>query len=366
MAGDLTLRRLLGPVVAMLALAVGLGPTVGTSEEPSPHGAPPDLLAYADDDGHWQPVRSAGDWQLRRQQILQRMQEVMGPLPGDDRRVPLDVQVESVEELPDVWIRKVTLAVEPGDRLPAYLVVPKGLSAKAPAAICLHPTSQPLGKAVALGRGPLPNRGYAMELARRGYVTVAPDYPNMGEYQFDPYAHGYVSATMKGIWNHMRAVDLLQSLDEVDGRRIVAIGHSLGGHNSLFLAAFDVRIRAVVTSCGFCAFGRYYGGDLTGWSHAGYMPRIASDYGKDPKRMPFDFPEVLAAIAPRPVFVSAPLGDDNFDVAGVRACVEAVRPVYALLGADSGIEARYPEGGHDFPDSVRQAAYAFLDAAVEP
>jgi cephalosporin-C deacetylase-like acetyl esterase len=48
---------------------------------------------------------------------------------------------------------------------------------------------------------------------------------------------------MKGIVNHRRAVDVLQSLPYVDRQRIGAIGHSLGGHNTLFVAAFDERIR---------------------------------------------------------------------------------------------------------------------------
>ena len=89
------------------------------------------------------------------------------------------------------------------------------------------------------------------ELAERGYVTLAPDYPYLGENKFDPYQNGYVSCTMKGIWNHMRAIDLLQSLTEVDGQRIGVIGHSLGGHNSLFLAAYDERVRCVVSCCGY-------------------------------------------------------------------------------------------------------------------
>jgi predicted dienelactone hydrolase len=47
---------------------------------------------------------------------------------------------------------------------------------------------------------------------------------------------------------------VLQSLPEVDPRRIGSIGHSLGGHNTLFVAAFDRRIKAMVTSCGFNSF----------------------------------------------------------------------------------------------------------------
>ena len=111
-------------------------------------------------------------------------------------------------------------------------------------------------------------------------------------------------------------MDLLQSLPEVDGERIGAIGHSLGGHNAMFTAAFDERIKAVVSSCGFCSFAKYYGGNLTGWTSDRYMPRIATVYGKDPKKVPFDFTDVLIAIAPRAVLAVAPVKDDNFAVEG--------------------------------------------------
>ena len=131
---------------------------------------------------------------------------------------------------------------------------------------------------------------------------------------------------MKAIYDNTRAIDLLQSLPEVDADRIGCIGHSLGGHNSLFTAVFDERIKAVVTSCGFTSFHKYKGGDLHGWTGPRYMPLIATKYNYSPDQMPFDFAEVLAAIAPRAVFVVAPLHDDNFDVDGVRDVVAAVRP----------------------------------------
>ena len=194
---------------------------------------------------------------------------------------------------------------------------------------------------------------------------MAPDYPNFGDYQIDVYARGYISATMKGIWNHIRAVDLLQSLPEVDGARLGCIGHSLGGHNSLFVAAFDERLQVVVTSCGFNSFFKYYGGDLTGWSHAGYMPRIATEYGCDPARMPFDFTEVLAALAPRRVFINAPQHDDNFDRSGVRDCLTAAGPVYDLFQASKHLVAVHPDCEHDFPPEVRQTAYAFIDETLK-
>ena len=94
------------------------------------------------------------------------------------------------------------------------------------------------------------------------------------------------------------------------------------------------------------------------------MPRIATVYGKDPGKMPFDFPEVVAALAPRPFFVNAPLHDANFEVSGVRDCMAAAKAVYKLLAAPDNLVATYPDAGHDFPPKTRDAAYAFLDKAL--
>ena len=176
---------------------------------------------------------------------------------------------------------------------------------------------------------------------------------------------GYISATMKGIYNHRRCVDLLQSLEYVDDENIGVIGHSLGGHNSLFTAAFEADLKVVVTSSGFNSFDKYYGGNLTGWSHKGYMPRIAYVYGTDPQKMPFDFTEILAAIAPRPIFINAPLRDSNFEVSGVKDAVAAARPVYQqIYDAGDHLITRYPDAGHSFPDPVREEAYEFLDRVL--
>ena len=66
-----------------------------------------------------------------------------------------------------------------------------------------------------------------------------------------------------------------------------------------------------MSSCGFCSFPTYYGGNLKGWSHNGYMPRIRTIYDLKPARMPFDFTEIVAALAPRPFLACAPIRDDN-------------------------------------------------------
>jgi hypothetical protein len=129
----------------------------------------------------------------------------------------------------------------------------------------------------------------------------------------------------------------------------------------MFVAAFDERLKCIVSNCGFCSFPRYYGGNLAGWSHKGYMPRFKDVYDLNPAQMPFDFPEVVAAFAPRPFLASAPLKDNNFDVQGVKDCIAAAEPVYALLGAKENLAANYPDCAHDFPPEVREVAYAWVD-----
>jgi hypothetical protein len=318
------------------------------------------LLVVRDASGKESPVASPADWAVRRAHILGHVQEVMGPLPGGGRRVPLDMTVVETIDEPKFVRQKITFASEPGDRVPAWLLVPKDGPARKAAVLCLHQTVA-IGKDEPVGLGGKPNLRYARELAERGFVTLAPDYPNFGEYKVDPYALGYASASMKAIWNNMRAVDLLCSRSDVDAGAIGVIGHSLGGHNAIFTALFDERLKAVVSSCGFNAFPHYYKGDLRGWSHRGYMPRILSEYHANPREMPFDFPELIAAIAPRAFFTNSPTHDANFEVEGVRTCIDAARTVYQLLHAEKGLQAVYPDAEHDFPEPQRHEAYRFLE-----
>jgi pimeloyl-ACP methyl ester carboxylesterase len=323
------------------------------------------LMVVRDGAGNVQPVRSRADWDVRRAHILAHLQEVMGKLPGGERRVPLDVRIVSTSKEPGYTRKKITFATEPGDRAFAWLLIPdadRRPDGKVPAMLCLHQTIR-IGKDEPVGLGDNKNLQYARELTERGYVTLSPDYPNFGEYKLDVYAMGYASASMKAIWNNLRALDLLQTLDEVDPERIGVIGHSLGGHNSIFTALFDPRIKAVVSSCGFNAFPYYYEGKIAGWSHQGYMPRLKERYQLDLKQVPFDFPELIGALAPRHFFTNSPIHDANFAVEGVKVCMESAEPVYRMVGGD--LEAIYPDAEHAFPENSRKAAYGFLDAHLK-
>ena len=99
------------------------------------------LMVVRDAQGALAKVESLRDWNIRREHILAHVQEVMGPLPGGERRVPLDVRIEGTFEEDGYFRKKVTYASEPGDRVPAWLLVPKSVGGKKlPAMLCPHQT----------------------------------------------------------------------------------------------------------------------------------------------------------------------------------------------------------------------------------
>ncbi len=304
-----------------------------------------------------------------RTAALQAMQTMMGQLPGPEKRCALEVRIESETDKGTYIRRELTYQAEPGDRVPAYLLIPKaalGINRRRfPAVLALHQT-HPAGQKVVVGLGNSPDDEYGVELVERGMVVLAPPYTLLANYQPDVKALGWESGTLKAVWNNIRGLDLLASLPYVRTNGFGAIGHSLGGHNGLFTAAFDDRLRAVVTSCGFDSFRDYYDGDPAvwqperGWCQLRYMPRLAA-YQRRLSELPFDFPDVLAAIAPRAVFVNAPLQDSNFRWRSVDRVVATVRPQYEAAGRTDRLVVVHPDTPHRFPPETRQAAYRFIE-----
>lgn len=331
------------------------------------------LMQYQSSSGDIRPVKNEADWKLRRAFITTAMQSVMGPFPGDDRRIDPAMEVQEEVSVGSYVRRLITFQSEPGSRTPAYLCVPKDVLAKqrkAAAVLCLHPTDNNVGHKVVLGLGGREGRQYAAELAERGYVTISPAYPHLANYWPNLGKLKYVSGTMKAIWDSSRCLDLLESLDYVDASRgFGAIGHSLGGHNAIYSAVFDDRIKVIATSCGFDSYLDYMDGNEKvwffgkGWCQIRYMPRM-SDYRGRLNEIPFDFPELLGALAPRPVFVNAPLHDSNFRWKSVDRCAAAASPVYKLLNAGDAVHVEHPDCDHNFPAEMREAAYRLFDSVL--
>ncbi len=331
-----------------------------------------DLLFYIDLKGRKKPVTTLAEWQLKRRQILVGLQQAMGLMPDQSNLPDLDIQI--IEQLKEHDYTRFTIhfTVAENERISAYLYVPMQTNngEKFPAMLALHPTGI-LGKAIVDGGSELSNRAYAKELAQRGYVVIAPDYPGYGDlknYEFK--RDRYQSGTMKSIFDDMRCIDLLRARVDVDSDRIGVIGHSLGGHSAMFVGAFDTRLKVIVSSCGWTLMDYYNTGQegtknntnrLAPWAQEVYMPRLRDVYNLDARKIPFDFDEVIAALAPRAFFSNSPEYDSNFDVNGVRKGIEEVSKVYNFLKAESNLVVRYPYSTHDFPAQVRFEAYKFID-----
>lgn len=356
------------PLLGALLFAAQTFTAIASEDLPEPRARDHRRVMYfIDDNGRERPVKSRTDWERRRRDFITGVEAAMGKLPDRSGLGPVRFEVVpgSRVETERFTREKLRIAVAEGDPVPAWLLVPKGIKRRVPGVIALHQTNGKLGKDEVAGLAGSTNLHYGMELAARGYVVIAPDYPTLGEYAFDFEKDRYASGSMKGIWNHMRCVDFLRERADVDPRRIGAIGHSLGGHNAMFLGTFDPRVKCIVSSCGWTPFHDYYGGNLKGWSGERYLPRIRDLYGLDPNRVPWDYYEMVSAFAPRGFFSCSPVGDSNFDVAGVRKVMSVAGEVYKLHRSPERLQVRYPNSAHDFPPQVREESYRFLDATLK-
>ena len=360
-----------------LAAAVILLPTAFDSraaENLPPVGMPrlerTNLLVFRDVTGNVQRVKSPTDWLQRRAEIVRGMERVMGVLPGKEKRGALDVKIEEETDCGSYVRRLITYQSEPGGRVPAYLLIPKdALSGKkkVPGILCLHPTDNTIGHKVVVGLGGKQNRQYAAELAERGFVTLAPSYPLLANYQPDLKALGWESGTLKAVWDNIRGLDLLESLSFVNAKAgFGTIGHSLGGHNSVYTGVLDQRLKVIVTSCGLDSYLDYYGGDAKnwqperGWCQTRYMLKLASYNGRLAE-IPFDFHELIGALAPRVCFINAPLKDSNFKWDSVDRVAAAASQIYKLHGKPENLLVEHPDCDHDFPDAMREKAYKLFE-----
>jgi dienelactone hydrolase len=350
-----------------------------------PHAAPPlphrpmidrlasmldgfDHTATSLDDWRAVHITTPQEWEARRQDIRQRVIDIMGKFPTANP--PLDARVVSEEDTPRYTRRKVSYLSRDGDRIPAWLLITKGRTGRLPAVLALHET-EAIGKDSAVGLGGPPYVHYGHEMAERGFVVLAPDSITAGERVFagsKPYvtevwdrAHPDWSALGKMCADHRRGIDYLETLPFVDASRLGVLGHSLGGYNSFFLAAFDERIKACVSSCGFTTIGK--ASKPLAWSRTGWfvhLPRLAPYLRAG--IVPFDMHEVMALVAPRPLFNYSAGRDSIFPDAGaIREAATQIGEVYKLLNAGERFHFSIGDGPHDFPRAVREQAYEWLE-----
>src|SRR5699024_7007370 len=141
-----------------------------------------DSFRFLDAKGQEQLITNIAEWEQKRWQILRGMEDVMGKLPARTGLPPLNVQVSDTLETDSYYRLTIRFTAAEDEIVPAYLYIPfrKGISGKLPAMLVLHGTGDG-GKRLVDGESPRANRAQAKELAERGYIVIAPDYPSMGE-----------------------------------------------------------------------------------------------------------------------------------------------------------------------------------------
>jgi dienelactone hydrolase len=248
--------------------------------------------------------------------------------------------------------------------VPAYLLVPHDRTRPGPAILAQHGHGPGKDEVCGLAGGDEggPGNDYAHQLALRGYVVLAPDLRTFGEradweppdhYHCD---HTHTYASMLGynllsldLWDLARGLDLLCEHPLVDARRIGMVGLSQGGTCTLFLAAWDKRIRAAVVS-GY--FNEWEACATIGWNMCGSQV-LAGVIGR------LDHLELGALVAPRPLLVETGTEDRIFPVGPARSAMARLRAVYDALGAEpSRLEHDVFEGPHKWHGDW---AYPFLE-----
>ncbi|HEX4130034.1 MAG TPA: dienelactone hydrolase family protein [Pirellulales bacterium] len=211
-------------------------------------------------------VATRDDWPSHRQRLKQRYLELL----RDDQKPskpPLDLKIEETEIVNGHYKRLlVTYNVESDERARAYLGIPLESSGKAPAVVALHGTAAQ-GMRMTAGLEPHSkgnyDHAYLDQLCRRGFVVIAPEHfvsgeriPPEGPYVTERFyeRHPEWTAVGKFTYEHSIAIDVLETLPEVDSQNIGAMGHSLGGHGTFFLAAYDDRIKAAAANCSASTF----------------------------------------------------------------------------------------------------------------
>jgi pimeloyl-ACP methyl ester carboxylesterase len=358
-----------------LPLVLLVGADVRGAEGPArPKTDPEPIVSSWDDllDG----VASADDWTSRKVELKNRYLELLRDQHKPAKRPQLKIETHESVVVDDVYERRlISYAVEEDERCHAYLGLPLKRGGALPAVVVMHGT-YPKGKEQAAALIDNPDKAFLDHLCRRGYIVIAPDHfvaghrtPPEGSYETARFyeRHPEWTAVGKFTWEHSIAIDVLQSLNDVDPDRIGAMGHSLGGHAAMFLAAYDDRVKAAAGNCS-AAFFRQNKSSLE-WSrdrwYIYFKPlRPGMLKGELP---PIDFHEIMALIAPRAFLDVSGLNDGDLLTQRQRLLMLAkVMDVYELEKAPQNFAFFVHGRGHSVPHESRQVIYGFLDAHLKP
>lgn len=309
-------------------------------------------------DGSGRPITSQADWQKHRSALRRKWLQFLGEIPRPET-APKWTVLES-DKRDGVLRELVQYEAEPGLPVEGYLLRPlEDASSKAvqrrPGAVVLHSTVDHTIRQPAGLDGP-EDKWIGLRLAQAGYVAFCPrcylwQYGEpknlMKAVTWLHRRHPMVKGMAKMLFDAVRAVDLLVSLPEVNARQIGSVGHSLGAKEVLYLAAFDERVRATVSSEGGIGIG------YSNWNAPWYL-----DAAIDAQKVELNHADLLALVAPRAFLL---MGGDSADGDISWPYIEANLPVWKLTGEPLAVGNWNHHLGHAFPPDAMRHTLEWFD-----
>ena len=247
---------------------------------------------------------------------------------------PLEPRITKTEQREGYRLEWVDYATEPGDRVPAILLIPDGTSPQSPApGVCIwhqHNGEWHLGKTEPAGLAGNPMHHTGVSLAKLGYVVLCPDAlcfeerqdpdgklkaGNFERFEFLRYVVAGKCMAWKNILDMRRAVDYLAARPEVRADRLGCYGHSMGSTHAWLVGPWEPRLKCIV---GNCCLPTYAAIHRTKLLHCfpNFIPGLF-EYG--------DTPDICSLIAPRALHLNFGETDGGSPIDEVRARREAHR-----------------------------------------
>jgi hypothetical protein len=291
-------------------------------------------------------IHAREDWEARRGEYRRELQEMLGLWPMPER-TDLKPVVTGRMTNDEFTVEKIYFQASPGLYCTANLFLPKNLKQPAPTILyeCGH--WRLLTNGVSYGNKALYQIDGAW-FARNGYVCLVLDTLLAGEIQGTHTgtrdrglwwwnSRGYTPAGVEA-WFGIRALDYLCTRPEVDTNRFGITGHSGGGAYSWTVTAVDDRIKAAAPLAGMTDIQSHIGdGVIDSHCDCNFFINIYR----------WDFPQLAALAAPRPLLIGGTDRDPLFHLDSTMRIYEKVRRIYQLYGATNKLGLALAPGPHD-------------------
>lgn len=309
-------------------------------------------------------VRSLGDWSGRRADHRRELFGMLGldPLPP---RGELHAVVTSKVERDDFVVENLHFQSSPGLYVTANLYLPKRLSGPAPTILYLSGHGPVISNGVSYGNK-VSYQHHGAWFARNGYICMVVDTLQLGEilglhhgtYREGMWwwnSRGYTPAGVEA-WNCIRALDYLSTRPEVDTNRFGATGRSGGGAYSWWIAALDERVKAAAPVAGITDLHNHVvDGTVEGHCDCMFMVNACR----------WDYPQVAALVAPRPLLIVNTDSDTIFPLDGVVRLHSQVRRIYELYGAAANLGLVIGPGPHKDTQDLQVPVFRWFNVHLK-